>query len=104
MGEAVLVLETPKEEKVPPAIRVKGKALNDGALGWITLKGANVKPWSPYYTCKKPTVMDDALESEAAKEGRSMILGDVVELLEGPATAGNLTRIKVRMERANVVG
>merc|ERR1719329_499842 len=37
-GEAVEVAET-QREKFEPALRVKGRALGDGAEGWITLRG-----------------------------------------------------------------
>jgi len=47
-GEALQVVEGPKEEAFPPEVRVKGKALSDGVIGWITLKGSeNLKPWQP---------------------------------------------------------
>jgi len=47
-GEAMHALEGPKDETIPPAVRVKGRAQSDGAVGWITLKGENMRPWSPF--------------------------------------------------------
>mmetsp|Transcript_50098 Transcript_50098/g.141200 ORF Transcript_50098/g.141200 Transcript_50098/m.141200 type:complete len:840 (+) Transcript_50098:126-2645(+) len=47
-GEAVQVLEGPKEETFQPELRVKGRAVKDGALGWVTMKkNSSLKPWSP---------------------------------------------------------
>lgn len=89
---------------MPPAIRVKGKAVSDNAVGWVTLKGQNVRPWSPYYTCKKVTEMHDTLAVEGAKELRKMAVGEVVELVEGPTKADNMTRIKARVEKEGIVG
>merc|ERR1712137_885066 len=59
-GEAVEMNHTangPIEELCQSAMRVKGRALSDGALGWVTLRGNALKPWSPYHTCLIPTAL-----------------------------------------------
>jgi len=103
-GEALQALEGPKEEAVQPATRVKGRALSDGAIGWITLKGDNVKPWSPYYNCLKAAPMHDAQAAEGATLVRQIAEGEVVELLEGPTKEGQDPRMKVRAEKDGAIG
>jgi len=104
-GEALLATQGPKEETVQPAVRVKGRALSDGAIGWITLKGDNVRPWSPYFNCLKSTPMHDSLIVEGATLVRQTEVGEVVELLEGPTKEdGQEPRIKVRAEKDGAVG
>merc|ERR1712060_357879 len=38
------LLEGPRDEQGEPPVRVRGRSLNDGAIGWVTLKGSNLKP------------------------------------------------------------
>jgi len=104
-GEALQVLEGPKEESVPPAVRVKGRALSDGSVGWITLKGDNVRPWSPYFNCLKSAPLHDAAAAEGATLIRQVTAGEVVELLEGPTKEeGQEPRMKVRAEKDGAIG
>jgi len=104
-GEAMQAIEGPKEESIAPAVRVKGRALSDGAIGWITLKGENVRPWSPYFSCLKSTPMYDAVVVEGATSVRTIEVGEVVELLENAAKEeGQEQRMKVRAEKDGAIG
>jgi len=103
-GEAIQVLEGPKEETFPPQIRIKGRALSDGATGWFTMKNENLKPWSPYYKCTKPTPIHDGRNAEEAKLVRQLEAGEAAELLEGPVEEGKEQRMKVRVEKDGIVG
>jgi len=103
-GEAFQVLEGPKEQPFPPEIRVKGRALSDGAVGWITLKGENVKPWSPYYKCLKAVSMYNQQGMEGADVVRELATGEQLELLEGPLEDGKALRMKARAEKNGSVG
>merc|ERR1712000_479375 len=38
-GEAIEFLEGPREEKSEPVMRVKGRAVSDGKIGWLSMKG-----------------------------------------------------------------
>jgi len=82
--EAILLLEGPKEESFQPEVRIKGRALSDGAVGWITMTGQNVRPWSPYYTCCKEVPMRSSQSIEGAEVVRQIEVDEMLELLEGP--------------------
>jgi len=103
-GEAVQAMEGPREESFPPQVRVKGKALSDGMMGWVTLKGDNLQPWSPYFTCVKATSMQDSPASETSAEVRQVEHGEAVELIEGPLREGEETRMKIRSEKDGCIG
>jgi len=100
-GEAMLALELPKEEAMAPEVRVRCRALSDGSMGWITLKGDNVRPWSPYYSCLKAALMHDAAVADGATLVRQVEAGEAVELLEGPSKEH---RMKVRAEKDGAIG
>jgi len=102
-GEAVLALEGPKEEAYPPEVRLKGRALSDDAVGWIT-KADNVRPWSPYYKCMVATPLHSTLAPEGAQVLRQLEVGEIVELLEGPVEEGPEMRMKGRAEKDRAVG
>jgi len=84
VGEAVEVVEGPRSETMEPAVRVKGRALHDGAVGWIALRPDSVRAWTAYYKC---TEAADLLKNQVGKDKeiiRQVAVGEVVELLEGP--------------------
>merc|ERR1712050_753458 len=60
VGEALEVLEKPKPEQFAPEVRIKGKAVTDGATGWLTLSARTAKPWSASYKCRVATPIHDA--------------------------------------------
>jgi len=103
-GEMMQSLEEPKEESCPPEVRIKCKAVSDGAVGWITLKGENVKLWSPCFKCLKAAPLHDALATEGASVVRQLEVGEKAELLEGPTEDGKDVRIKARADRDGAVG
>lgn len=107
--EAIEVTET-KAEKFEPAVRVKGRVLGDGAVGWITLKADTVKPWVPIYTAVKATPLHETLAIAGAKVVREILAGEKLELLEGPTettdgeTEAKVLRMRGRAEKDNAVG
>jgi len=103
-GEAMQVLEGPKEESFTPEVRVKVKALTDGAVGWITQKKDVVKPWTPYYTCKVKAQLQESLAVEGATAVREIQVGERLELVEGPAHDGKVLRVKARADKDGAVG
>mmetsp|Transcript_90376 Transcript_90376/g.238383 ORF Transcript_90376/g.238383 Transcript_90376/m.238383 type:complete len:1804 (+) Transcript_90376:3-5414(+) len=103
-GEAMQVLEGPKQETYLAETRVKCKAASDGAAGWITLKKDNTKPWTPYYKCKAAAPMHDAAAAEGATVVREIEVAEVFELLEGPTAEGDVLRMKGRAEKDGSVG
>merc|ERR1712151_204390 len=67
--------------------RVSGKALQDGKIGWVTLKGnagtAYCEPATKYYSVKKEVALEKRFQSAGA-EIRKMDVGETFQLLEGP--------------------
>lgn len=103
-GEAMLVMEGPKEQCFPPEVRIKCKALSDGAEGWLVLQEGAVKTWSPFYICKKATPLHETLAVDGSRVLRQLDIGEGLELIEGPTDDAGELRIKVSTVRDGVVG
>lgn len=107
--EAIEILEGPKKETFDAVTRIKGRALADGAVGWVSKKERKLKPWVPVYRCAKETVIQNTLGTRGG-QGAGMVRrldeGELIETLEGPkedAEVG-LLRIRGRAEKDGVVG
>lgn len=103
VGETVECLEGPKEDKVPPINRAKIRAI-DGAVGWATVRQDNVKAWdsrSPYKTLK-------AAPLYTTREGRDvlreMIVGEALDLVEGPVEVDGSMWLKGRVRKDGAIG
>lgn len=105
-GEMIEVAEGPREEAANPLIRVRGRAVADGAVGWVTMKGRSLKSWSPRYRCVVSTPLGDKLEAATAEKLRALEVGEFVELLEGPRedSGAGILRIRARAEKDGVTG
>jgi len=105
-NEAVEVLEDAKEETFDTVFRLRGRALKDGAVGWISVNNKNLKPWTPLYECIIAVPLLDALSIKDAQVVRQVHEGETVELLEGPLEEANagLIRMKCRAEKDDMVG
>lgn len=103
-GEAMQVLEGPKEETYSPEVRLKVKTASDNIVGWITLQKDNVKPWTPFYKCKAEAPLHETLVVEGAAVVRQVAVGEKFELMEGPVTEGKDLRMKARSEKDGAVG
>jgi len=106
-GEALTVLEGPKEEKSAPSKRIKVCALNDRAVGWITKSDALVKKWQPLYRCHDKVPLQtakSALAAEGSEPVRELVKGEQVELLEGPVKDDAFIRMKCRALKDSAVG
>jgi len=104
-GEALQITEGPKDEKVPQEIRVKVRALSDGAVGWMSRKEGFVKPWTTNYKCLEKVAMHGSRAVEESTEPlRELQKGESVEFLEGPVTEGKALRIRVCAKKDSLVG
>jgi len=103
-GEAVEALEGPKKETFPPEVRVRCRAISDGAEGWVLLQNDTLRPWTPHYTCKKAVPLHDVLASEGASALRQVEVGERLELIEGPVEEAGELRIKAEAAKDNAVG
>mmetsp|Transcript_35599 Transcript_35599/g.94158 ORF Transcript_35599/g.94158 Transcript_35599/m.94158 type:complete len:1976 (+) Transcript_35599:140-6067(+) len=87
VGEALEVVEGPKEDPVRSLTRVKARAKTDGKEGWVTLKGNQGTSYADetdkHYICNISTPLERrfASGSEAVRE---LEQGEVVEIIDGP--------------------
>merc|ERR1711937_881916 len=102
--QAIEVIDGPKAERVEPSVRVRGRALSDGAEGWITLKADTVRSWTAHYRCLVAGPMHNASKEEGAETVREIAKGEAVEMLEGPQEDGGVMRIKCRAEKDDAMG
>lgn len=106
VGETLELLDGPKEEKSDALLRVKGRALSDGKVGWLSMKSNNLKPWSATYKCITAIAMQDALDVGSANSVRKIESGETLELLEGPVEDKEVgvMRIRCRAEKDAATG
>lgn len=89
-GETFEVLEGPVEDPASKVSRVKGRALRDGATGWVTVQGAQgtpfLRPSTKPYMCVGSTAENVGLRKslDAPAAIRDVQVDEVLELLEGP--------------------
>jgi len=91
IGEFIEVLEGPRTEDDadPPIPRVRGKAMTDGIVGWVTLKGNQGTAFleeslKPSYYATDNVTMQDGFASDGTNELRVLKPYEVIEVLEGP--------------------
>jgi len=103
VGEAVEVMEGPKEEKLEALNRAKVRTSGDGATGWISVKSDNVKKWTPSYKFLKAGSLYAA---KGSTEGvvREATVGEVLELQEGPVEVDGLMWLKGQMKKDGALG
>lgn len=101
-GEAIEILEGPKEEKFE-VTRLRGRALSDGASGWVTVKSSNVKPWSSYYKCVSETELTATMKA-GGDVIRKIAKDESIEALDGAKEESGAMRLKVRLEKDSAIG
>ncbi|CAJ1382845.1 unnamed protein product [Effrenium voratum] len=104
--EAIEVLEGPVEFTPEITERLKARAVNDGAMGWVTATTKRLKRWYPTYMCKQSTVLQDTLATKSANLVRRVEEGEVLEVLDGPkedAEAG-LLRVRAKARKDQAIG
>jgi len=100
-GEILEVLEGPRREPPTEVTRANGKAIKDGAVGWVTLKDSCcsmlLEP-SRQLVCQQSTALTTAFDVENCTSLRKLEAGEVFEQLEEPQEdpLHNIVRIKLR--------
>merc|ERR1711972_704992 len=105
-NETMELTEGPLEEKSEVIVRIRGRAVSDGSIGWLTMKSDSLRRWSPMYRCVQEVPINDGPHPEKAAILRQLGHGEVIELLEGPtrhAETGKL-RMKGRAESDSAIG
>jgi len=72
----------------------------------FSIKGDNLKPWSPNYKCINSIAMQSALDVGTAEIVRKIDAGELVELLDGPVEEAEVgvMRIRCRAEKDGATG
>jgi len=100
-GSCVELLVGPKEEVLPDVTRVSVCTASEAMSGWVTLKGNNLRPWSPQYRCVTSTVLHNSfVVAEGTETVRKLAVGETVELLEGPKLEPELGVLRMRAKAA----
>lgn len=86
IGEVCEALEGPNKEEGVGVQRVRCKAVNDEAVGWVTIAGNQgtpfLEPGGNFLSCVKETVLTDGLSVQDSKTVRKVAKGEVIEVLE----------------------
>jgi len=87
-GETFEVLEGPKEDTETHMQRVRGRALRDGKVGWVSVASNQGTVFltpidKPFVWCASEAALRDGAGS-ASKQVRALAKDEVLELLEGP--------------------
>lgn len=108
--EVLELIEGPRKETFEPGVRVKGKANNDGALGWFTARDKNgtifAEADSKYFACISSVAMTDNLDIKDCKVLRKLAVGELFTVEEGPCEQkdAGITRVKGKSLKDEQVG
>jgi len=87
VGETLLCLEGPSQD-ASGTLRIKARALEDGAEGWVTVRGnagtVYASQSTRHYAVERATPLQSAFQSAVATTVRTLEEHEVVEALEGP--------------------
>lgn len=102
-SEYLEVIEGPTSDEAIGVTRVRARAVKDGKVGWVTVKGNQGTPFlrdtaKPCYYATKSVSIHDTFVVEGANEVGTLRPYDVVEVLEGPEkeVVGSTVRAKVK--------
>jgi len=98
--EVLELIEGPKKEAFDPALRARGKACSDGAVGWFTIRdktgAVHSEKDDKFYTCTSSVAMTDNLDIKDCKVIRKLAVGESFTVLEGPIQEGEASITRVR--------
>eukprot|EP00931_Biecheleriopsis_adriatica_P115047 TRINITY_DN90894_c0_g1_i1.p1 TRINITY_DN90894_c0_g1~~TRINITY_DN90894_c0_g1_i1.p1 ORF type:complete len:2039 (+),score=681.28 TRINITY_DN90894_c0_g1_i1:31-6147(+) len=106
VGEALEILEGPKEEALPVEVRAKVRATSDGAIGWVPLRGSSVKRWTPAYRCLSAIALHSSRKPPSEESGtiRQVAKDEVLELIDGPVEEAGEMRMKAKAKKDGAIG
>lgn len=99
--EVLELIEGPRKETLGSLMRIKGKAVSDGKIGWFTMKGKSghvfAEKGTKVYTCTATVAITDVCDIKACKVLKKLSVDDVFTILEGPVCEeGGCERVKGR--------
>jgi len=99
VGELFVAVEGPIEEAEAGVTRVKGRALKDEVVGWITMKGnagtVYAEVSSKHYSIIKQVPLQRS-KASTSETFRMLAQGEAVEVMEGPMQLTFAPEIRVR--------
>mmetsp|Transcript_22477 Transcript_22477/g.40102 ORF Transcript_22477/g.40102 Transcript_22477/m.40102 type:complete len:2032 (-) Transcript_22477:157-6252(-) len=103
-GEVLEVLEGPKEEALPEIKRLRGKAVQDGKSGWVSIEDAQGNAClelAKLLVCKSSIALTTTFDIAAGKAIRKLEAGEALQLLEGPQedSVRSLSRVRVMAKK-----
>jgi len=111
LGEMVEVLEGPVEDENLGLTRVRGRALRDGIMGWISVKGNRGTPFleeasKPFKACAAEAPLEKNFQSGTSGVVKTLQVDDVLEVLEGPRKEefGEAMRAQCKAAKDGAVG
>ncbi|CAK0822265.1 unnamed protein product [Prorocentrum cordatum] len=107
-GEAVELVEGPLKERLQPNTRARGKAVSDGATGWVTVvssRGATFLEEGRFFTCVAAVPLTDELGANEAKVLKQLVPGEVIAATDQePAEDDGALRMKARTLKDELEG
>jgi len=102
-GEVFTVEEGPVDDPTAGIVRVKGKAVKDEEIGWITLKGnagtvfaeASTKHWC---LLKEAPLTQKASSSSPGEQVRLLAVGEAFQQVEGPRKESYAPEVRIRVK------
>jgi hypothetical protein len=101
LDEIVELVEGPRIDEKVGLTRIKARSLKDSMVGWISVKGNQGSPFldeleKPYYVCAVGTELQADAKGNAEAPVRSILAGEVVELIEGPSRERLKANVRAR--------
>jgi len=112
VGEVMEVYQGPVVESSVNVLRIHGRALKDGTVGWVTISGNQgltflVPGGGAFRVCRPCAMSEDLKDLTAAKHVRMLWEGELLEVLDWSRTslsATGVTRIRARARGDGAVG
>merc|ERR1712228_488101 len=110
VGEMLEAIEGPKKEDEVGVSRVRSRSVQDGSIGWVTVKGNQgtvfLEPGCNRMACVKETAITNGLSAKDSTTLRSIAQGEVIKVLEFEKKDGStdVMRIKAEAMKDGVIG
>jgi len=96
--EVMEFVEGPRKRVYEPALRVKGKATSDGAIGWFTARDKTgavfAEADNKYYKCTASVAMTDDQDIKTCKVVKKLAVDEIFIVEEGPTEDSGLQRVR----------
>jgi len=108
--EVLELIEGPRKETLGSVMRLRGKAVDDGKTGWMTLKDKSGKVYmeksGKVYTCTATVAITDVFDIKTCKVLKKLSVDEVFTISEGPiAEEGTgVERVKGKSTKDDIEG